>query len=529
MSTNQIDQLRHALHREAKDIEPVSLGLEHVVSRGRRRRNRGRALVAVGTATCVAGVGVTLLERGSGAPHRVAVAASGQSSAAATPTLEFRAVDGTVSHSTSHFTTAAGVTYALSTAPATDPQSSNPGFPGQAIYSTSDGEHWDTADQGRAWITDLSERGGVLYAIGTAPGAASPADLRYRVGTSHDGGTAWNDTELPFDLSAPSANVSLYRSSSVHIASSPTATVALLTEQFSPNLDAMVAARTAGHPSVEPRQTAAGFSLLDVSACAAAKVKIARKDPTALADLKARAGVKCTDPPVLGTITWSDLGLGGPGDLTREEMLVSTDGTHWSSAPAPATTSVRDLSADANGFLLLAGDETPMGSFPGTSPVSSTLLRSTDARVWTKVNTPPGLSVEAIAGERVVAYDPSGKVQTSTDGGNTWNPTDTKALLPAGAPAGSIATVDAGPLGFAVVVAADDRAKAPAASHDYLLFSADGINWTTSDLAADGEPADAYPTQLTVGADHVSVDYEAPGPKPGGPMKTTTLLATPKR
>ena len=79
------------------------------------------------------------------------------------------------------------------------------------------------------------------------------------------------------------------------------------------------------------------------------------------------------------------------------------------------------------------------------------------------------------------------------------------SLLPAGAPAEIVSDTDAGPLGFAVVVAPTGVTS----GHDYLLFSVDGIDWTTTDLSTVGQPAGDYPMQVTVGADHVSVDYGA--------------------
>ena len=65
----------------------------------------------------------------------------------------------------------------------------------------------------------------------------------------------------PF-VSTPSATVSLSKSTSVQLARSASETVALLTEQFSPDLDAMVAARTNGRPNVAFNQTADGIQVL---------------------------------------------------------------------------------------------------------------------------------------------------------------------------------------------------------------------------------------------------------------------------
>ncbi|MGO9874597.1 MAG: hypothetical protein ACLPVY_12440 [Acidimicrobiia bacterium] len=558
MNETQLDQLRDALHREAQHIHPVGLGADTVRRRGRRRRHRGRAVVAVGAATCVAGLGVSLIERDGGAPHSVVVGAA--SGAAVTPTLEFRVVDGTVANSTMHFTTAAGVTYELSTAPGVAPPGAQPG---QAIYSTSDGEHWTTATQDQPWISDLAGNDGVLYAIGTAPGAAA-GDVRYLVGTSHDGGAAWSDTNLPFDLSVPTATVSMSPASTVQIASGATGTVALLTEQFSPDLDALVAARSAGHPDVTTTMTNDGYDIVDLSGCAPGKQALASRTvkqalagstveqagssrafeqagssrvfkdaPKPLGAAVASPGdvaplaSKCTDPPVVGTISWSDLGLTGPGELTRQQMLVSTDGTHWTSTPPPNGGTVQELVADSDGFLVLANNTNPS---LGTQAPSNetTLLQSTDARTWTTIETPPGLNVQAIAGDLIVGTDSSGAIQTSSDGGKTWNTTNVNALLPAGTPTESVTASDAGPLGFALLVTPDQKPNDQTPGHDDLLFSTDGIDWTTTDLAAVGEPSTGYPMQVTVGADHISIDYGLPGATPDGTMKITTLLATPK-
>jgi hypothetical protein len=376
-------------------------------------------------------------------------------------------------------------------------------------------------------ISDLSERAGVLYAVGTAPGAASLADVRYRVATSHDDGKAWANADLPFDLSTPSAKVPIGRYSSVQIASGQGETVALLTEQFSPDLSGPTAALTSGHPNVSTDMTADGYVVHDVSACMTDKQGV-RSVATTTSGAPVRPSTKCTDPPVLGTISWADIGLSGPADLTRQEMLVSTDGAHWSSVAAPSTGSVRDLVATNGGFLLLADKDVPATGNQGAT-FETTLLRSSDARQWTPVGTPAGLQVQAIAGDRLIGVDASGGVQTSADGGTTWNATALASELPAGSPAATGWATDVGPLGFAVIADADANPNDGVPGHDYLLFSTDGISWSTTDLATAGAPAGANVSQVTVGSDHIGVDYESAGATAGGPMKVTTLLATPKR
>ena len=227
---------------------------------------------------------------------------------------------------------------------------------------------------------------------------------------------------------------------------------------------------------------------------------------------------------MIGTISWSQLGLSGPGDLMHQEMLVSSDDTHWDTVAAPSTGPVDNLVATDNGYLLLAESADPTGVAPPTT--ATTLLHSTDARTWTPVSTPTGLNAQAISGNDVIGTDTSGAIETSTDGGSTWSSTDVASLLPAGTQF-SVSSADAGPLGFAVLVTPDSP-DAPSTNGDYLLNSSDGVNWKTTSLGPVGEPASSYPTEVIVGADHVSVDF-AGATTAGGATHITTLLGTPER
>ena len=66
--------------------------------------------------------------------------------------------------------------------------------------------------------------------------------------------------------------------------------------------------------------------------------------------------------------------------------------------------------------------------------------------------------------------------------------------------------------------------------HDYLLFSTDGISWSTTDLATVGAPANAsYRSASPSGPITLSVDYETIGATVAGPQKITTVLGTPQR
>ena len=68
-------------------------------------------------------------------------------------------------------------------------------------------------------------------------------------------------------------------------------------------------------------------------------------------------------PPVLGTISWSDIGVQRCGRSHRQQMLVSTDGSHWDSASGPERRAgCSDLVATDDGFLLLAQSRRSSGT-----------------------------------------------------------------------------------------------------------------------------------------------------------------------
>ena len=63
---------------------------------------------------------------------------------------------------------------------------------------------------------------------------------------------------------------------------------------------------------------------------------------------------------------------------------MSTDGSHWNTAPVPTTAPITNLAADTTGFLVLTDSEAGPGPVPAEVPGQpaaniTTLLRSTDA------------------------------------------------------------------------------------------------------------------------------------------------------
>ena len=167
VNAHQLDQLRDALRRETATLQPVGLGVEDRAAprppppqpRPRARRGRRPSRASPESASSVS-------QRGPGGKHVVVVA--GAEPARRRRRSQFRVVDGTVSYASTHFTTSGGVTYALSTAPGVAAERRRD--PGQAIYSTEDGEHWTTPTRASRGSPTSPKSDGVLYAIGTAPG-----------------------------------------------------------------------------------------------------------------------------------------------------------------------------------------------------------------------------------------------------------------------------------------------------------------------------------------------------------------------
>ena len=89
-----------------------------------------------------------------------------------------------------------GMVYVLSTAPATRRENFPNGDIPKAIYTTTDGVEWSTHELGLAPISQIAAQGGLLYAVGTAPGAnANSVDMA--IGVSSDDGATFDSFNVP--------------------------------------------------------------------------------------------------------------------------------------------------------------------------------------------------------------------------------------------------------------------------------------------------------------------------------------------
>ncbi len=502
-------QLRNALQHDAAELVTVGPGPEHA----RQRAFAAQAPDAVrsGCVQCSRARGGTLavIETRPASPRTNISPAAAQPPAAP---LAWKTVDGYVQFQSPTVTGSDGVTYALSTAPGVTGNSNSP----TDLYATRDGVNWTHTALGSQRIADLSETGGVLYAVSTGPAAQGG----YELSTSSDNGANWSPSAVPVQFTTPASSVSLMKADALQVAHGAHSTIVIASESYSVDTSSF----TAGHDNYSPVTTADGIQIVDESGC------LSEKMASAVRAQKAAAGLVTTPTPCKGTVvsthSWSELGITDPGALQQQEALVSDGGGKWQpvSLPASADTIVQDVAATQNGFVIVEQSTNRSGAMQ--------LLSSADGRTWTPLGGAPAFDSVSISGNRIIGVNlQTAGVSVSNDGGVTWTAATNVDGLPGVAVSGSDrptqTDVEAGPLGFAALVnvSVSNRSEA------YLAYSTDGISWQVTDLASKGAPTDGNWGDLSVGADHIDVAYQVPADGPQGPntaTKLVTLVGTPK-
>jgi hypothetical protein len=533
---NMADVLRDALQADAAELQPVGPGPDHARDRAFRRKRRFQSgVVALGAIVLVGGTLGVIETRSSGTTPRVATQPA-TTTDTSTPDLAWKSIKGTVLFAEHEFTTADGVTYAISTAPG----SKGTGAPQpQELYSTHDGEWWANKSLGATpWVADLAESKGVLYALGTGPGA-QPGSTDYKVSTSSNGGAQWKDESIPVSFTAPASDVPLSKSTSVHIARGEHTTVVIATATFWPDVSKVLGKDT-------PTQTTAtGVDVLDMSGCK----EMRKAAASGTADPKAVAAGVCRKK-VLSSHPWREFGITDAKALHQQQAVVRDDGGTWQTVdlPSGADASVADVAATSNGFVMV-------DSVPSTSGLGSVqILTSTDGRSWAPLaGQVPAVDMVSISGDRLIGVDnAASKLYVSNDAGSTWIAApDLAGLLPGNDPVEPYnTTAGVGPLGFAAVVrtgGSENGAGGPAggtttntlapptraevAAHTYLLHSSDGVSWKVTSLADVGAPPQGSFSSLNVGADHIDLSFQSDVAGADGAIsasKLTTLIGTPK-
>lgn len=394
-----------------------------------------------------------------------------------------------------------GAFYALGTAPGsvvpTDP-GTGPDDIQRAVYRSEDGLRWETPenpDVPPAFA--LAQGDGLLYTLGTAPGAAR-APL---AGVSPDGGATWVSEELPAPA-IPEATIPLQ-------STRPRGRIVTRGET------ALAMTRRVLVP--EPRN-----DLLTPA-----------EDASGASMVASAEGLDVRDPrttEVLRTIPYSEVGLSGPRDLLAQGLFLRDGDGTWTVAEEPLPGyAFEEVLATEDGFVapVVAIEDLLAGLVPGGAPVGLAMARSQDGRSWEIVD--EGLprfdqiTTGGVVGDTLVLIGSrdvgeGALVATSRDGGTTWATEDLAPLVDASGPDDEVylGGASVGPLGVAAVVQAITTDQSPeGASSHLLLTSPDGRSWsatTPQELA--GPEARAF-GWVAVGADAVATVVAEPGrPRP---------------
>lgn len=540
-------RMRTALLQGAERLQLPEPGPTAARDRARRRMRRRQA-GAGGVAAIVVVVGAITASQYL-PTHQVqfdsAAGAGDGATGAVLDDLHWRDADGIVGNAKEVVQTADGIYFALSTAPGARREDHPDGAVPQALYRSADGLSWEVADLGEdPWVADLEERGGVLYAVSTAP--ATRGEGTGQIGVSTDGGQTWAQADLPSTATPPDADVALqgpFTRAGIAVGESGMLAVTSSTYRIAGE-DVFSAAEL--HDDRAVLTTAAGVELFDAScgestdpAAAGAPPQGAGApeavpEPRDEADRAVSSPCAREDAEPLRTVPWSELGLASAADLRVDELFRSDDGERWEAidAGALARRDMVDITAGPQGFFAVTRSHEADGSS------SVELLRSADGTAWEEVRGMGAVSALGFVGERIVGTTTSGhgeqgevEAVASGDGGATWTRTDLAELVDPDGTGEAIAVVaqDAGTLGAAVVTAAyPDEPSQPGAAELTLLTSADGVHWSVTPLAdiVDGEPSSV--SWVAVGDD--SIVLTAAWPRDGeAPVRTRTFVGTPTR
>jgi len=510
-----ISTLRSSLRQGAHELNLTGPGAAGIATLHRRRQRRHHAVMA-GVAVAVLSVGGLALVAGRGdgsGQHTVTDVAVAPLTGEGSVSFTWSTAEQTIGFSQTAFTGSDGYYYALSTAPGT-PGRSNDWQPANTLYRSLDGVTWEDTKLGPdPWVSDMAERTGVLYALGTAPATVG---TKAQVGVSNDGGATWDRQDLapaatpPEGLTVPVLGTNV----TTKLAVGPDRMLAAVSTSFWIDIEA--AAGIDDHSSAEYAQSAPeGIQIVDDNECtvesgpadgasrplaptiapspgqipdeAAEAVETVEVEP----ELQFDPSASPCEAVVQRTIPWSNIGLNSQDDLRNRRLFSSTDGTTWEEVNADLPGQISDLISTPNGFVATAWS-------PNFESLDAFI--SVDGQEWSPVAVPTasegesGISIHVV-GQRLIAIEQPTEedfeainvlqAHASADGGATWTTTDLDALLPGLDPAGEISSperaVATGPLGLAVVIRNWSVADS-ADTHLYLMFSEDGIAWSVTPL-----------------------------------------------
>ncbi len=381
------------------------------------------------------------------------------------------------------------------------------------LYRSSDGVDW--APTGRAtadlYLADLSTRGDRLYAVGTETASVVTTSGRpvadLAVGWSDDAAQTWRRTKLDVDLAAIAAKTTDVEVGSLSIAAGPGGVVAVagVTAQLDlakvlpagvdvPNGWAMTdtGIDILGSGSACPDGTTAGppgMVMPTIRPGTAPRPGQLRNHACYRADGSQVLVTPEQSHSVERSFTWVELGIGG--DVLRAVQGTPTafwsgDGEAFERVDVPfGHLNSLQVTAAGTGFAMV-GQELVGGA------TKAGMVRSADGRHWAAADGPPGIALATSVGQvkgrlAVVGMGERGPVSAVLDGG-TWTAGSLSDLLGTagtGPRPGTLAGAAVGPSGLVAVVQAHvDPPRNPSGADYQVLFSRDGLTWSSQPLAA---------------------------------------------
>jgi hypothetical protein len=561
------DTLRDQLHRHADDLPLPEREPARAVARARaRRRHRRVAVGATAAAALLATVVAPQLAGGGGDGGDDSLTAGPADGGAGLPltgplAFDWQSTEGGLTSVTSAFQADDGAVYALATGPGVRYEDHPNGDYPRALYRLSEDGTWEAVPLvgERPDAVDVTTTGSLLYAVSTGPdgnGGYAP-----QLSISADGGDTWTVEDVGA-VAPPSDVVAWLKSSTMAIDSTDDATIALVSTAFRPNQEDVFPQLR--EPDAYSRYQAEarpeGFALLDVTS-AAGPARPQQEDPAAAA-AGARAAeeeastwtaarARTTAPPsadptttvpvpqlegtivppadgappvvsspfagaeVVQLVPWADLGVSGIEALGGHHQVFQRTDDGWAQVDAVG------LPADLVGLELTAtGDRFVATGYP-MGVGAPTAYTSADGVSWAPVASPEPQVVGVGSALVSLPYDDT-VAHVSPDGGATWSEVDLAAV---GVTPGSfVASVDAGPLGLALVTF-----PASGAAGGQLVVSGDLVDWTVTPLEQVLGTTDELSAKVVVGADRVVVAASTSPADPSTRPGTLTAVGTPIR
>lgn len=381
------ERLRTHMDSEMSATRQRDLG--DVMERGeiirRRRRLVSTALPAAAVALVVAGVMLSdrLPAGETDAPEVEALAA-----ADAQLSVEQRALDWSSEAATLGFQQQSlvsdGVLYSLSTAPGARFEDFPNGDAPKAIYTSADGTDWSAHPVDGAWVSSIAAADGLLYAVGTAPGAdADSAALRIEV--SEDRGESFTGKVFPIHADQPGMTTAEVMATDRGVLA--TATTRTSNDPFT------LLPPGALEGAVEPlmvEQPEGGIAVFPLEAAEEAYEVCTGQDPDRCGEL--------VETEATRFFAWEELGVEDEGMLFGQRM---TTAAYWSEDGANFREIEYPFPEGAIRSVHTVGEEVVV-SLDGAGGVR--LFASEDARSWQPVDGPrPGwIQAMGTTGDRVV-------------------------------------------------------------------------------------------------------------------------------